>query len=80
MSHAHSSAIHPTAPPPLDASRFNATNRRRLSGPAMRTFIAIAYLLTLSQSRRGQTADRDGSADGNLSYFHGGFPWVFVAR
>ena len=52
MSHAHSSAIHPTAPPPLDASRFNATNRRRLSGPAMRTFIAIADLWTLSQEER----------------------------
>ena len=52
MSHTHSSAIHPTVPPPLNASRFNATNRRRLSGPAMRTFIAIADLWALTQEER----------------------------
>ena len=41
-----------TAPSPLDASRFTSTNRRRLSGPAMRTFIAIADLWALSQDER----------------------------
>ena len=40
------------APPPLDASRFTSSNRRRLSGPAMRTFIAIADLWALSQNER----------------------------
>ena len=41
-----------TAPPSLDASRFTSSNRRRLSGPAMRTFIAIADLWALSQNER----------------------------
>ncbi|NMJ41065.1 DUF2384 domain-containing protein [Roseomonas sp. JC162] len=40
------------APVPLDASRFTSANRRRLSGPAMRTFIAIADLWALSQDDR----------------------------
>ncbi len=40
------------APTPLDASRFTSANRRRLSGPAMRTFIAIADLWALTQDER----------------------------
>jgi hypothetical protein len=42
----------PAAPPPLDASRFTSGNRRRLSGPAMRSFIVIADLWALSQDER----------------------------
>ena len=53
MSHAHRPNPAPaTAPPSLDASRFTSPNRRRLSGPAMRTFIAIADLWALSQNER----------------------------
>ena len=52
MSHAQPTALRPTAPPPLNAARFNSTNRRRLSGPAMRTFIAIADLWALTQDER----------------------------
>jgi hypothetical protein len=53
MSFARRAVPAPTsAPPPLDASRFTSTNRRRLSGPAMRTFMAIADLWALSQDER----------------------------
>lgn len=52
MRHAHSSAPRPGTPPPLDASRFTAANRRRLSGPAMRSFIAIADRWALTQEER----------------------------
>lgn len=51
MSHAH----HPNpiaAVAPLDASRFTSANRRRLSGPAMRSFVAIADLWSLTQEER----------------------------
>jgi hypothetical protein len=48
----HAVSASTTAPPPLDASRFTSSNRRRLSGPAMRTFIAIADLWALSQDER----------------------------
>ncbi len=52
MSHARSSGPLTAAPPPLNASRFTSSNRRRLSGPAMRTFIAIADLWALTQDER----------------------------
>ncbi len=53
MNFAHHAVPAPTtAPPPLDASRFTSSNRRRLSGPAMRTFLAIADLWALSQEER----------------------------
>ncbi len=53
MSHAHLPGLtQAPAPPPLDVSRFSSSNRRRLSGPAMRSFIAIADLWALSQEER----------------------------
>lgn len=53
MSHAHQPSLSAaTAPPALDASRFTSANRQRLSGPAMRTFIAIADLWVLTQEER----------------------------
>jgi hypothetical protein len=39
-------------PPRLDAARFAPANRRRLSAPAMRTFIAIADLWRLTDEER----------------------------
>jgi hypothetical protein len=36
----------------LDLSRFSAANRRRLSGPALRTFLSIADLWGLSEDER----------------------------
>ncbi len=46
----------PEATPPgayvLDASRFAPANRRRLSGPGMRTFLAIADLWALTEEER----------------------------
>lgn len=36
----------------LDVSRFASANRRRLSGPAFRTFVAIAELWGLSEEQR----------------------------
>jgi hypothetical protein len=39
-------------PPTLDASRFTATNRRRLSAPGLRTFLAIADLWRLTETER----------------------------
>lgn len=39
-------------PHPLEASRFAPANRRRLSGPAMRTFMAIADLWGLAEEER----------------------------
>jgi hypothetical protein len=39
-------------PPPLDAARFAPANRRRLSGPAMRSFAAIADLWRLGEQDR----------------------------
>jgi hypothetical protein len=36
----------------LDTSRFEPANRRRLSGPGMRTFLAIADLWNLSEDER----------------------------
>ena len=41
-----------TAPPQLDADRFSSTNRRRLSAPALRTFLAIADLWGLNERER----------------------------
>lgn len=52
MSHSRAPAPHLTGPSPLNASRFTYANRRRLSGPAMRTFIAIADLWMLTQDER----------------------------
>lgn len=37
---------------PLDLSRFEPTNRRRLSAPAVRTFLAIADLWSLTEEQR----------------------------
>jgi hypothetical protein len=39
-------------PPMLDAARFSPTNRRRLSGPGLRAFLAIADLWGLSEDER----------------------------
>lgn len=39
-------------PERLDAGRFAPANRRRLSGPAFRTFLAIADLWKLSEEQR----------------------------
>ncbi|PIK73187.1 hypothetical protein CS379_09815 [Methylobacterium frigidaeris] len=39
-------------PARLDANRFSAANRRRLSGPALRTFTAIADLWRLDEGER----------------------------
>ncbi|PHP19218.1 MULTISPECIES: MbcA/ParS/Xre antitoxin family protein [Sphingobium] len=39
-------------PPRLDLSRFAPANRRRLSAPAMRTFVAIADLWGLNEEQR----------------------------
>lgn len=39
-------------PPRLDLSRFAPANRRRLSAPALRTFIAIADLWSLNEEQR----------------------------
>lgn len=36
----------------LDQSRFSAANRRRISGPALRTFLTIADLWNLSEEER----------------------------
>jgi hypothetical protein len=36
----------------LDASRFTPTNRRRLSGPGLRTFLAISDLWGLTEEQR----------------------------
>jgi hypothetical protein len=38
--------------PVLDAARFSAPNRRRLSGPALRTFLAIADRWSLTEEQR----------------------------
>jgi Protein of unknown function (DUF2384) len=40
------------APPRLDNSRFAPANRRRLSAPALRTFLAIADLWGLTEEQR----------------------------
>lgn len=39
-------------PPRLDLSRFAPANRRRLSAPALRTFVAIADLWSLNEEQR----------------------------
>jgi hypothetical protein len=39
-------------PPVLDAGRFSPANRRRLSGPGLRTFLAIADLWGLTDDER----------------------------
>lgn len=41
-----------TGPVILDASRFASANRRRLSGPGLRTFLAIADLWRLTEGER----------------------------
>jgi hypothetical protein len=40
------------APPLLDATRFQPAERRRLSAPALRTFLAIADLWGLNEEQR----------------------------
>jgi len=42
----------PAVPQLLDATRFTPVNRRRLSGAAMRTFVAIADLWSMTQEER----------------------------
>lgn len=39
-------------PATLDASRYDAVNRRRLSGPGLRSFLAIADLWGLNEEQR----------------------------
>ncbi len=46
------SSFVPAGPERLDASRFDPTNRRRLSAPAFRTFLAIADLWALNEEQR----------------------------
>lgn len=41
-----------TSPAKLDASRFEPANRRRLSAPGLRTFLAIADLWSLTEHQR----------------------------
>ena len=54
MSQASIALLRPVAPGPeqLNQSRFLPTNRRRLSAPGMRTFLAIADLWGLDESQR----------------------------
>ncbi len=47
-----SEAVPAPAPSLLDGSRFSPENRRRLSAPALRTFLAIADLWRLSEEQR----------------------------
>ncbi|MDI6024826.1 MbcA/ParS/Xre antitoxin family protein [Corticibacterium sp. UT-5YL-CI-8] len=54
---ARQAALLESGPPPegkaiLDAARFSAVNRRRLSAPALRTFLAIADLWGLDEQQR----------------------------
>jgi hypothetical protein len=42
----------PVGPDRLDVARFAPANRRRLSGPAFRTFVAIADLWKLTEEQR----------------------------
>ena len=42
----------PKGPPRLDKSRLAPANRRRLSAPALRTFLAIADLWVLTEEQR----------------------------
>jgi hypothetical protein len=42
----------PKGPDRLDVSRFAAANRKRLSAPALRTFLAIADLWELTEEQR----------------------------
>lgn len=44
--------VSPNAPPRLEPAMYSAENRRRLSGPGMRTFVAIADLWQLSEEDR----------------------------
>jgi hypothetical protein len=50
--HIPHSAETPKGPQQLDNSRFLPTNRRRLSAPALRTFLAIADLWGLTEEQR----------------------------
>jgi len=45
-------AVLGAGPPALDLSRFEPLNRRRLSAPALRTFLAIADMWGLSEEQR----------------------------
>ncbi len=56
----------------LDASRFSGENRRRLSGPGMRTFLNIADLWGLSEAERLRVLGFPGR-----STYHG---WASRAR
>jgi hypothetical protein len=48
----HASTPVPAGPPRLDTTRFLPENRRRLSAPAIRTFVAIADLWGLTEEQR----------------------------
>ncbi|HQZ13675.1 MAG TPA: MbcA/ParS/Xre antitoxin family protein [Devosia sp.] len=48
----HQSQFIPAGPERLDAGRFAPENRRRLSAPALRTFLAIADLWGLNEEQR----------------------------
>lgn len=61
-----------TGPRIVDASRFSGINRRRLSGPGMRTFLNIADRWGLSESDRLRVLGFPGR-----STYHG---WVSRAR
>jgi uncharacterized protein (DUF2384 family) len=59
-------------PQVLEASRFAAANRKRLSAPAMRTFLAIADLWGLTEEQRLRVLGYP-----SRSTFHG---WAKAAR
>lgn len=52
MPRAHVDPAPAGGPERLDATRFAPANRRRLSGPALRTFLAIADLWKLNEEQR----------------------------
>ncbi len=52
MSVPTSGAISSTGPAVLDMSRFEPSNRRRLSAPGLRTFLTIADLWNLTEEQR----------------------------
>jgi Protein of unknown function (DUF2384). len=52
MAEIFDAAIIRPVPPVLDLPRFEPTNRRRLSAPALRTFLAIADLWGLNEEQR----------------------------
>jgi hypothetical protein len=63
---------HEPGPTQVDTERFTPEHRKRLSGPGMRTFLAIANLWSLSEDERRKVLGMPPR-----STFHG---WVRAAR